>query len=178
MKLLPLLVLVVALPLSAAEPMTANVWKKVAPPIAGQRWDIPLGVVGPGGPLLVLGGRTSWAEYKKLRPYDVLAWDAANSAWENQFPLGNLPEADAVLLGARVAVEDKLHWLIYDCADNAWRGIELPGDDPIGKGTAGRTFNNSMGLMYDPNRKLIWAVGQYSHVHVLRLDNSASRPLR
>ncbi len=89
-----------------------------------------------------------------------------------------LPEADAVLLGARAAVEDKLHWLIYDCANNAWRGIELPGDDPIGKGTVGRSFNNSMGLMYDPNRKLVWAVGQYSHVHVLRLDNSASRPLR
>jgi hypothetical protein len=34
-----------------------------------------------------------------------------------------------------------------------------------------------MGLMYDPNRKLVWAVGQYSHVHVLRLNNSASRPL-
>lgn len=90
----------------------------------------------------------------------------------------SLPEADAVLLGARVTVQDKLHWLIYDCADNAWRGIELPGDDPIGKGTGGRAFNNSMGLMYDPNRKLIWAVGQYSQVHVLRLNGSASRPLR
>ena len=33
-----------------------------------------------------------------------------------------------------------------------------------------------MGLMYDPNRKLIWAVGQYSQVHVLRFDaKSASR---
>ena len=31
-------------------------------------------------------------------------------------------------------------------------------------------FNNSMGLMVDPNRNLIWAVGQYSDVHVLRLD--------
>lgn len=88
-----------------------------------------------------------------------------------------LPEADAVLLGARVAIDDKLHWLIYDCASNAWRGIELPGDDPIGKGTVGRSFNNSMGLMYDSNRKLVWAVGQYSHVHVLRLDGSASRSL-
>lgn len=27
-----------------------------------------------------------------------------------------------------------------------------------------------MGLMYDTNRKLVWAVGQNSHVHVLRLD--------
>ena len=88
-----------------------------------------------------------------------------------------LPEADAVLLGARVAVGEKLHWLLYDCASNAWRGIELPGDDPIGQGTSGRAFNNSMGLMYDPTRKLVWAVGQHSHVHVLRLDSSAARPL-
>jgi len=40
-----------------------------------------------------------------------------------------------------------------------------PGADPIAKGA----FNNSMGLVYDPNRKLIWAVGQNSHVHVVRL---------
>jgi len=24
--------------------------------------------------------------------------------------------------------------------------------------------------MYDPNRQLVWAVGQNSHVHVLRFD--------
>ena len=89
-----------------------------------------------------------------------------------------LPDADVVLIGARVLIDDKLHWLVYDCATNAWRAIELPGDDPIGKGTSGRSFNNSMGLMYDPNRKLVWAVGQYSHVHVLKLDRSASRELR
>jgi hypothetical protein len=89
-----------------------------------------------------------------------------------------LPESDAVLLGARVSVEDKLHWLVYDGATNAWRGIELAGDDPIGKGTVGKSFNNSMGLMYDPRRKLVWAVGQYSQVHVLRCDVSAARPLR
>ncbi len=88
-----------------------------------------------------------------------------------------LPDADAVLLGARASVGDKHPWLLYDCASNSWRGLELLGDDPIGKGTADRTFNNSMGLMYDPHRKLVWAVGQYSHVHVLRLDSSASRPL-
>ena len=58
-------------------------------------------------------------------------------------------------------------WLAYDCAANAWVTAELPGDDPVGK--AG-SFNNSMGLMYDPERKLVWAVGQHSHVHALRLD--------
>ena len=26
-----------------------------------------------------------------------------------------------------------------------------------------------MGLMYDPSRNLVWAVGQNSHVHVLRI---------
>ncbi len=88
-----------------------------------------------------------------------------------------IPEADAVLLGARAVVNEKLYWLLYDCSTNSWRGIELAGDDPIGKGTAGRAFNNSMGLMHDPQRKLVWAVGQYSHVHVLRLDASAARAL-
>lgn len=81
-----------------------------------------------------------------------------------------LPELDAVLLGARVTLDGKPFWALYDCGKNAWYGVELPGADPIGKGTQGNSFNNSMGLMYDPNRKLVWAVGQNSHVHVLRLE--------
>jgi hypothetical protein len=32
-----------------------------------------------------------------------------------------------------------------------------------------------MGLMVDPARKLVWAVGQHSHVHVLRLDPRRAR---
>jgi hypothetical protein len=81
-----------------------------------------------------------------------------------------LPELDAVLVGARVNVDGKPLWALYDCAKNAWFGLELPGADPIGKGTQGNAFNNSMGLMYDLNRKLVWAVGQRSDVHVLRLE--------
>ncbi|WP_425617222.1 kelch repeat-containing protein [Anatilimnocola sp. NA78] len=78
-----------------------------------------------------------------------------------------LPEQDAVLIGARVKnADDKFCWLWYDCGKNAWFSVELAGADPISKGE----FNNSMGLMYDPARKLVWAVGQNSHVHVLRLD--------
>ncbi|HZZ78338.1 MAG TPA: kelch repeat-containing protein [Gemmataceae bacterium] len=83
-----------------------------------------------------------------------------------------LPELDAVLVGARVNVGGKQLWALYDCGKNAWFGAELPGADPIGKGTQANTFNNSMGLMYDPNRKLVWAVGQNSHVHVLSLDRA------
>lgn len=89
-----------------------------------------------------------------------------------------LPEADIVMVGARVNVENKLHWLLYDCAANSWQSAELPGADPIGKGTLGKTFNNSMGLMYDPNRKLVWAVGQNSDVHVLRFGRKEAKLIK
>ena len=84
----------------------------------------------------------------------------------------SLPEEDAVLIGAHQP--EGARWLMYDCAANTWVGLELKGADPIGK----KTFNNSMGLMYDSQRRLIWAVGQHSHVHALRLDvKSAARKL-
>jgi hypothetical protein len=81
-----------------------------------------------------------------------------------------LPEFDTVLVGARVTIGGKQLWTLYDCGKNCWFGVGLSGADPIGKGTQGSSFNNSMGLMYDPNRRLVWAVGQNSHVHVLRLE--------
>jgi hypothetical protein len=83
-----------------------------------------------------------------------------------------LPDADLVLVGGRVKANEGWLWLGYDCGKNAWVGIELSGDDPIGK--AG-SFNNSMGLMYDPARKLVWAVGQHSHLFALRYDPKTAR---
>ena len=79
-----------AWPLAAVEP-PPNVWQQIAPPIAGRRWDVPLGYDRAGQALLVLGGRSTWADYKKPRPYDVLR--GANIAadkieWQNEFPLG------------------------------------------------------------------------------------------
>ena len=82
-----------------------------------------------------------------------------------------LPELDMVMVGARASLNGKLLWLLYDCGKNAWFGAELAGDDPVGKALG--AFNNSMGLMYDPHRKLVWAVGQNSRVHVLRLDSKS-----
>ena len=77
-----------------------------------------------------------------------------------------LPEQDAVLVGARIEVGGKWRWLLYDCKANAWKTVRFLGDDPIARGA----FDNSMGLMFDPKRKLVWAVGQNSHVHVMRVD--------
>ncbi len=87
-----------------------------------------------------------------------------------------IPEADMVLVGARVTDADGAQlWMAYDCAKNAWVGLPLAGEDPIGKKGA---FNNSMGLMYDPNRKMVWAVGQHSQVYALKLDVSKAKPLK
>jgi hypothetical protein len=56
----------------------------------------------------------------------------------------------AIELSAEPA-DNKLCWPIFDCRKNAWVGVELGGADPVDN----RDFNNSMGLMYDPARKLI-----------------------
>jgi hypothetical protein len=86
-----------------------------------------------------------------------------------------LPGLDLVLVGGRVKDADGAwRWLAYDGAANAWVGLELGGDDPIGKAGA---FNNSVGIVYDPARGLVWAVGQYSHVHVLRPDPNSLKTL-
>ncbi len=54
----------------------------------------------------------------------------------------------------------------YDCAANRWISLALRGDDP--SGPTGR--NVSLGLMYDAQRHLFWAVDTHSNVFVLRLD--------
>ena len=71
-----------------AQPDAApNVWTKLErAQIVGQRWDVPVGYSPDLKRFLVLGGRTSWAEYKKPRPYDVLALNGGE--WENWFPRG------------------------------------------------------------------------------------------
>jgi len=86
-----------------------------------------------------------------------------------------VPEPDLVLIGGRMKDGDGWRWVAFDCAANVWVTLGLTGDDPVGKAGA---FNNSMGLMYDPERKLVWAVGQHNHVHVLRLDATGKRALK
>jgi hypothetical protein len=77
-----------------------------------------------------------------------------------------LPETDAVLIGHRIPAEDaKKLWPLYDCEKNAWSGVALGGDDPLAK-----TPHYDLGLMYDPQRKLIWTTDAVNRVHVLKLD--------
>src|SRR5207253_5030033 len=77
------------------------------------------------------------------RKGDVLAYDlkTGKSAWLDAAGKGKaaarsretiyLPEQDAVLIGARVQVDGRWCWLVYDCAKNAWFALDLGGDDPI-----------------------------------------------
>ncbi len=90
-----------------------------------------------------------------------------------------LPDLDMVLIGARLKDSaGNWRWLAFDCAANGWVSIVFGGEDPIGKRPI--PFNNSMGLMYDPGRKLVWAVGQHSQVYVLNIDRAKAdiKPLR
>ncbi len=82
-----------------------------------------------------------------------------------------LPDCDAVLVGARPSGSGgPARWLLYDCAANAWLGVSLLGADPLGKDR----FNNSLGLMYDPKRKLVWAMDLLSRPYALALDRASS----
>jgi hypothetical protein len=84
-----------------------------------------------------------------------------------------LPESDMVMLGSHVKLADgRKVWPFYDCAKNAWFGAELSGDDPLlNGGNKGRElFDVSLGLVYDPNRKLVWMVGQWDELIVLKFD--------
>jgi hypothetical protein len=84
-----------------------------------------------------------------------------------------LPEHDAVLIGKTVVAADgESRWLLYDCQENAWFGLRLGGTGPIGQDGS----MVSLGLMYDPTRKLVWAADQHNRIFVLKLDpQTASR---
>ena len=64
----------------------------------------------------------------------------------------------------------------YECAKDRWVSLKVAGPAPSGKGPR----DVSLGLMYDPKRKLIWCVNNYRlQPYVLRLDPSTAdlRPL-
>jgi len=77
-------------------------------------------------------------------------------------------EHDLLLVGGLLPADQtgRRRTPAYDCAGDRWVSLDIAGDDPNGK--TGR--NVSLGLMYDPARKLFWAVDTNSNVFVLRLD--------
>ena len=87
--LLPLAALLL-LSAPARTELPVNVWHHIERgDIPGRRWDVPLAYAPKVDRFLVLGGRTSWAEYRKgPRPYDQLAFDAKEGRWENWLPRG------------------------------------------------------------------------------------------
>src|SRR5262249_28321866 len=54
--------------------------------VVGRRWDVPLGYDPDSKRFLVLGGRTTWADYKQPRSHDVLALDESEGAGRTSFP--------------------------------------------------------------------------------------------
>ena len=102
MRTLVLLASTVLVPRAGAAEPAANTWAKTDAVIEGRRWDVPLGFDPVAKRFTVLGGRTSWGEYKKPRPFDVLSFDPAGK-WINDLPPGKDwgPEVGPVTAPAR-----------------------------------------------------------------------------
>src|SRR5262245_22635684 len=65
----------------------SNTWTKLdKATIVGKRWDVPLGYDPIAKRFIILGGRSSYADYRKPRSYDVLSLQGG--AWHNEMPAG------------------------------------------------------------------------------------------
>src|SRR5262249_32961278 len=52
---------------------TVNAWTKLPrAAVVGRRWDVPLGYAPGLNRFIILGGRSTYADYRKPRSYDVL----------------------------------------------------------------------------------------------------------
>jgi hypothetical protein len=123
------------------------------------------------------------APREKSKPGSVVSYDMKSGEVKWLNPAGRekavarmresvyLPDADMVMTGGRVkGPGGKLVWTFYDCAKNKWRVCDFPGDDPLTKRGKKIDGSVSIGLMYDTKRKLVWMVGQYSELTVLKFD--------
>lgn len=69
-----------------------------------------------------------------------------------------LPKNDLAMIGAT--------GLLYDCGKNTWFKADIPSDRP----PITKEGSYNIGVMYDANRNLIWAVNTNSQVFVLKFD--------
>ncbi|PCJ57500.1 MAG: hypothetical protein COA79_15830 [Planctomycetota bacterium] len=82
-----------------------------------------------------------------------------------------MPDQDMIMVGGRVKDSSgNLVWLFYDCSTNKWKTLNIPGEDPLMHRKKKSAFSNSIGLMYDSSRKLVWIVGKNSELFVLKFD--------
>ena len=84
-----------------------------------------------------------------------------------------VPDADVVLAGTRrIGPGGKGLWPYYDCARNTWSAAAIAGPQPIGRPGRPAEHNVSLGLSYDPKRRIVWAVDSRMSIHALRLEPS------
>lgn len=82
-----------------------------------------------------------------------------------------LPHSDRVMFGYLLGGKTRVPF--YDIASNAWHTVDLAGSEFISSSGSGSSVD--LGLQYDANRNLVWAVLCKLHpgsVRVLRLDES------
>ena len=66
-----------------------NDWVKLDKAVvAGRRWDVPVGYAPELRRFIILGGRSSFADYRKPRSFDVLTLQPESNEWENDYPAG------------------------------------------------------------------------------------------
>jgi hypothetical protein len=125
--------------------------------------------------LLFCGGRSGFHEFRMA---------SSEMAERSVGTMGNLPsrfreavylaQSDMVLFGARVRVrsQEPPLWLVYDAGKNAWSGARLMGEAPF-RSEPEPLYDSSVALMYDPNRKLVWAMDVRNRVYALKFDPSS-----
>jgi hypothetical protein len=69
-----------------------------------------------------------------------------------------LPQDDMIMIGATS--------FLYDCGRSAWFKTVIASDSP----PITKEGSYNIGVMYDPNRNLVWAVNTHSQVFVLKFD--------
>ena len=110
----------------------------------------------------------------------MAAYDFASAAVSNVTAVGNdqitgngqdkLNFREAVYLAKDDLVMIGATGYLYDCEKNAWLKSVFASDDP----PITKEGSYNIGVMYDSNRNLTWAVNTHSQVFVLKFDaNSA-----
>lgn len=140
-RLVPVALLFLSWPGFAGNP---NTWTKLDTAIiVGKRWDVPLGYDPTAGRFIVLGGRSSYADYRKPRSYDVLTLAPKSNEWENTFPHGKE-------WGPKVGAATALRW-----KGESWGFRDIEGNVRPNWTIYG-TFSLGQKYDYDPDTKAFY----------------------